>query len=118
MVELSNLVIKPISFSNTEEKIKKEQPEWANVLFDEKDEIQRVGIIGSCKIEKNILMNLDVNLIKAAIALENHDSDISSPLDTYLLSKKKRSYKNGVSIEDMQILKKIAPESDVENDFS
>lgn len=118
MVELSNLVGKPISFSYTEEKIKVEQPEWANVLLDEKDKVKKVGIIDTCKIEKNILGNLDVNLIKAASALQNHDCEISSPLDTYLLSKKKRSYKNGVSIEDMQILKKIAPESDAENDFS
>ncbi|OMJ92511.1 hypothetical protein SteCoe_4752 [Stentor coeruleus] len=117
MVELSNFASKRISFSQTEVNIKESRSEWINTLLDEKEEIQRESIIGTNKIEKSILKTLDVNLIKVGCAFENHDSDISSPLDTYLLSKKKRSYKAGVSIEDMQILKKIAPESDTENDF-
>lgn len=117
MEELSNLVSKQISSLQIEGRItESESRRLVRVLESNGSLGEKDGSLNEGQIRKEILKILDNNAIRVCIPPANQSDDISSPLDTFLVLKKRQTYKKGNNIENMQILKKITQESDSETD--
>ncbi|OMJ91996.1 hypothetical protein SteCoe_5313 [Stentor coeruleus] len=117
MEEMLNLVSKQIFSLQIEGRITESESRRLTRMLENNESLGgKDANMNEGQIRKEILKILDSNAIRVCIPPTNQSDDISSPLDTFLVLKKRQTYKKGNNIENMQILKKITQESDSDTD--